>query len=396
MNRFSPFKSILLLVFLLFFTACDDGKKADDARKAAQRERWAAVQRAANPGRAAPTSRQPTASTGTQIDSARHNPASQPASSKSSMWMTIGKYALYTIGALFALVLAFILWIGYGVIFGGYGRFNKACKDASLQEIPSAERWAMAVGTPYAIVGDYHWARLVVDSDPEEAERERKNTVESLADMWGIYDRETLFERLLDLLQTGHRTVYEEQIKSDSKMSAEKFAASSRQLEQYAKSSSDAKERLWQLRVARKNRRNVRQLDFCAWDMVRFVMLCNSGAQVGYISEREMVDFSMLAAARVQKHYRSWREVAQQFLLARWYWKATDRRHMISHCLFKRALKRLLKQSDSPWRTLPWDTLLPTGAEATFAEACRVAVDDVRYVSQRDVEVSGAKDKTHY
>lgn len=93
-----------------------------------------------------------------------------------------------------------------------------------------------------------------------------------------------------------------------------------------------------------KNRRKICDIDFCAWDMVRFVMLCNSGAQVGYITQREMVDFSMLAARRVQQHYRSWRELAGHFLLARWYWKATDKRHLITHILFKKAITSLLKE----------------------------------------------------
>ncbi len=39
--------------------------------------------------------------------------------------------------------------------------------------------------------------------------------------------------------------------------------------------------------------------------MVRFVMLCNSGAQVGYITQREMVDFfdagSQTRTATLQK-----------------------------------------------------------------------------------------------
>lgn len=67
--------------------------------------------------------------------------------------------------------------------------------------------------------------------------------------------------------------------------------------------------------MARTNARNICQADFRAWDMARYVMLCQSGARVGFISEREVVDFAMLAALQVQNHYRSWREMAEQVML---------------------------------------------------------------------------------
>lgn len=64
-------------------------------------------------------------------------------------------------------------------------------------------------------------------------------------------------------------------------------------------------------------------------------------------------------------------------MLARWYWKATDKRHLITHILFKKAITSLLKEQGSPWRTLPWDTPLPEGTETAFAWACGVSTADV-------------------
>ncbi len=248
--------------------------------------------------------------------------------------LTIGKYALYLAVTILTLAFVAVLWIGYGLVFAGQRLFKASCKDPAIQKIPAAERWAMAVGAPYAIAGNNHWARRVVNDDSVEAENDCKSEVDSLADMWGVFDRDSLLEQLLALFVAGHRSVYEEQIKNDSEMPDAEYRAFVQQLAQNAKSSSEAKERLWQLQMVRKNRRKICNIDFCAWDMVRFVMLCNSGAQVGYITQREMVDFSMLAARRVQQHYRSWREFAGQFMQARWYWKATDKRHLITHILF--------------------------------------------------------------
>ncbi len=119
--------------------------------------------------------------------------------------------------------------------------FKASCKDPSIQKIPAAERWAMAVGAPYAIAGNNHWARRVVNDDSVEAENDCKSEVESLADMWGVFDRDSLLEQLLALFVAGHRSVYEEQIKNDSEMPDAEYRAFAQQLAQNAKSSSEAK-----------------------------------------------------------------------------------------------------------------------------------------------------------
>lgn len=198
----------------------------------------------------------------------------EPDSSWLDVLLTIGKYALYLGAIILILALVAVLWIGYGLVFAGHRLFKASCKDPSIQKIPAAERWAMAVGAPYAIAGNNHWARRVVNDDSVEAENDCKSEVESLADMWGVFDRDSLLEQLLALFVAGHRSVYEEQIKNDSEMPDAEYRAFAQQLAQNAKSSSEAKERLWQLQMVRKNRRKICDIDFCAWDMVRFVMLC--------------------------------------------------------------------------------------------------------------------------
>lgn len=238
--------------------------------------------------------------------------------------------------------------------------------------MPEAQRWAMAVGAPYAFVNHYHWARPVIGRNPKKAETQYRNHSQML-EVWGIYNRRTLLDALLSLLKHGHRADFEAQIKHDSDMSPAKYNNFSRWLSRNAKSNSDSKERLWQLRTARKNARDIRQVDFCAWDMVRFVMLCRSGAQLGFISEREMLDFAMLAAARVQRHYASWRDMGRHFMLARRYWMSTDINFGASHASFKKAVDCLLRLKISPWRTLRWDTPLPVGSEAAFANTCGVS-----------------------
>lgn len=133
----------------------------------------------------------------------------EPDSSWLDVLLTIGKYALYLVAIILILALVAVLWIGYGLVFAGHRLFKASCKDPSIQKIPAAERWAMAVGAPYAIAGNNHWARRAVNDDSVEAENDCKSEVESLADMWGVFDRDSLLEQLLALFVAGHRSVYD-------------------------------------------------------------------------------------------------------------------------------------------------------------------------------------------
>lgn len=70
----------------------------------------------------------------------------EPDSSWLDVLLTIGKYALYLGAIILILALVAVLWIGYGLVFAGHRLFKASCKDPSIQKIPAAERWAMAVG----------------------------------------------------------------------------------------------------------------------------------------------------------------------------------------------------------------------------------------------------------
>lgn len=288
-----------------------------------------------------------------------------------TVWDKVIKWILYLLKGLAILlaIIVFILW-RYAVM-GGHRAFKTQCqKDAILIKM-SAEFWPLAVGAPYAIVSNYNWSTVTAAADAAQAAEDKRDAIDALASAWGVNSRSSLLSQLFWLFASGHRAEYEEQIASDRNMPEHEYAEYARQLELESKHAPDAKERLWQLNMARKNKRNIGQLDFCAWDMVRFAMLCHSGARAGYLSEQEMQDFLLLAAVELQKHYQSWRDLGQKFLLARWYWKATDKRHLFTHYLFKKAISRLLKQRGSPWKMLEWNSPLPAPISVEqFAMIC--------------------------
>lgn len=254
-------------------------------------------------------------------------------------------------------LLIFVYMVFRYGIFGGHRTFNSQCKkDAKLSQM-SPELWPLAVGAPYAVATDYNWCTIAA-TDQAQAAESKQSAADGLSSAWGIYSRDSLLNQLFWLLVEGHRTDYLQQINDDCSLSHQEYAQYAAQLA--SEGDSDSKERLWQLNVARKNKRKICRLNFYAWDMVRFVMLCHSGARSGYISEQEMKDFSLLAATELQKHCQSWKEMGKTFLLARWFWKATDKRHLFSHYLFKKAISALLRRRGSPWRILDWNTPLPT------------------------------------
>lgn len=289
------------------------------------------------------------------------------------LWDTVVRWIFNVLKALAILVAilaaAYVFYAWRYVMMGGHRKFEAQCKKAPV----SSELWPLAVGAPYAIVTDYDWNTIAADNEEQAAENKQK-AKEGLSSSWGIDDRESLLAELFELFTSGHRAVYAEQIESDCNMPEHEYVEYASRLALASKHNSDCKERLWQLNAARKNKRRICQLDFLAWDMVRFVMLCHDGAKAGFLSEQEMLDFSLLAAVELQPHYQSWRDLGQAFLLARWYWKATDKFHLLTHCLFKKAISTLLKQQGSPWRTLEWNCSLATPISfEQFAMTCNPA-----------------------
>lgn len=328
-------------------------------------------------------------------DNPQRAPAVQTNSNKDhraepSSWWETTLYILKIIGwVMGAGLLLFVYAVFRYGIFGGHRTFNSQCKkDAKLAEM-SPELWPLAVGAPYAIVTDYNWCTIAAADEVEQA-KEKQIAAEGLSHAWGISSRNSLLQQLFWLLTEGHRTAYQEQIKHDCSLAPHEYTQYAAQLA--SEGDSDDKERLWQMNMARNNKRKVCQLDFYAWDMVRFVMLCHSGARAGYISEQEMKDFSLLAATELQRHCQSWKDVSKTFLLARWFWKATDKRHLFSHCLFKKAFSALLRRRGSPWRMLDWNSPLP--APMPIEQFAMVCNQTQMLKSMLNSDVNKLSDKT--
>ncbi len=93
-----------------------------------------------------------------------------------------------------------------------------------------------------------------------------------------------------------------------------------------------------------------------AWDLGRCISLCRWGYICGYITEAEAWELMMPAARLLQANYRSWDQMAQEYLVGRQFWNNTIYREGEYKLL---GIKyRLLHDPNSPWVKLPWQTKL--------------------------------------
>ena len=132
--------------------------------------------------------------------------------------------------------------------------------------------------------------------------------------------RTDLLARIYWLITSGHRTGFDaERARWVSTSLAE---AERHELWDTADSSSDAAKTLWRLERMLNNDRDIRNVDFAAWDLVRAAMLTRCGFAMGWLTEDETWDTLAVLDRALREHYRSWTQVSESFRLARWYWSS--------------------------------------------------------------------------
>lgn len=222
------------------------------------------------------------------------------------------------------------------------------------------EHWAIAVGAPFALCRGADQDVLTFRDANEERE--------ILAEAWGITDRPSMLLALYDLLTSGHRERFSEEVDLWGTLSDADARADEAELREGAKHSDEGAEYLWRFRRVRANDRGIASADFLAWDFVRFAMLVRSGATTGYLSEAEAVDLLIMIVPELREHYGSWQELGESFRIGRWYWnsqggagEASTDQHDISR-------QESLMSAASPWARLPWNTEVPP-SRMLFASA---------------------------
>jgi Protein of unknown function (DUF1266) len=90
-----------------------------------------------------------------------------------------------------------------------------------------------------------------------------------------------------------------------------------------------------------------------AWDYSRYVALCRWGYASGFLTEDETWRSIMPAARLLQRHFTSWSDLGQNYLIGREFWSLSETQK--SGDLYRATYQTLINYSGSPWNKHPWE-----------------------------------------
>ena len=207
----------------------------------------------------------------------------------------------------------------------------------------------LAICAPYSLCSRDPWDRLIC------SDLDGTRTMLSLD--WGVCSRTDLLARIYWLITSGHRTGFDaERARWVSTSLAE---AERHELWDTADSSSDAAKTLWRLERMLNNDRDIRNVDFAAWDLVRAAMLTRCGFAMGWLTEDETWDTLAVLDRALRERYRSWTQVSESFRLARWYWSSESGKDEHFNDLHDLNRSLVLLSPDGPWGIVDWKVATP-------------------------------------
>jgi hypothetical protein len=250
---------------------------------------------------------------------------------------------------------------------------------------PQPRDWSLAVAAPFALCSEMPW------DDIRYSDASTMDQV--LRDAWGIGSRAQLLSSLAWVYTEGHRAVFQPELRVWSALPAGEAGRLERALTRSASGSRDAAEELWRFHRARADDRRIREVDFLAWDLVRFGMLTRAGVTLGYLTEEEGWDALAMLTDDLHGAYRGWEDLGEQFRLARWYWHGVGGEDEAETDAHDRSRQAALLGPDGPWRAVPWRMPVPAArgllADALVDEALVVPMDadDLRAATPQAVRL---------
>jgi len=218
---------------------------------------------------------------------------------------------------------------------------------------PSPKAWALAAS---ALLTQRNGGTHDTLPDSLFRMNDQGDTRKLLGTSWGVRNRNDLLDCLKTLSTTGHRTGYNVMAAAVTRMSDKEFD------DLLAKSDVTRITVLTEMRTY--CRSNFGKSIF-AWDFARYINLCRWGYSAGYLSAEEAWSLIMPMARRVQKRFSSWEELGRNFLHGRLC--SMPELYMDDKTQAEAALKFLLTDPTSPWKTIPWDLNLDEPSATSIA-----------------------------
>ncbi len=191
---------------------------------------------------------------------------------------------------------------------------------------PLRQLWALALAGVISELNGAHHDELGGWGDNEHT---RPWCTSTLSKFYGVNSPQEFHETIKWLLGTGHS--------AEAKQALAALDADGR--------SDDPKHA-----IVRANRAQIARAGLMAWDTGRLVAVVGWGAWAGYVTQEDAWQILLVAAARVQKTYDSWRAYADGYELGRHFWSSGAEDEGV-----RNALAKLLEDSNSPWTNLPWN-----------------------------------------
>jgi len=210
------------------------------------------------------------------------------------------------------------------------------------------QQWGIACGADLTFLNGYPLNTLEEDVDREMMQ-------EQLSEWWGIENKTDFTEMLDSLAKRRHSRVFElfdKVFKMDTDKGAEVLAENFHDedemevaiehldnlAEAYEQFNADG---LWKKSTAP---------NFIVWDLARLINLCRNGFDAGFINEEDALNIIVDSAKRLQKEYKSWRELSIAYQFGRYIWGGNDQYEWL-----KEGMETLLTHEDSPWVNLDWN-----------------------------------------
>ncbi|PHM45787.1 hypothetical protein Xmau_00175 [Xenorhabdus mauleonii] len=218
--------------------------------------------------------------------------------------------------------------------------------------------WGMILGAPYSCFNG--WSCNDYSQEEDDG---------GLASAWGIENRDDLVYQLFTLLVRGHAVDYYRMRDELSELSKPEFDEMLAGIQKSDMNESDKQETIWRYTMMYNNENDIQDIQYVAWDYVRFSMLCLNGCKLQYISEQEAKNWALMLAPLLRMVYSGWDNLWYHFALTRWFWASTDGDWAECQSEYVNIIRALLNDENSPTNVIDWNSDLPPTETHSFAQA---------------------------
>lgn len=209
----------------------------------------------------------------------------------------------------------------------------------------SKELWALSLSAPLFQINHFKHEFLYGDKSrsamiPKCGFTERD---------WNIHNADDLKKTLKWLETSGHKDDF-------MGILTVLTALSENGCRRYIDSMKGNRERYEQFKIANTYKMSLRRVGIAAWDIVRYVFLCRTGAVLGLINEKEAWDRILAMAPKAQMLFSSWKEYVLSYFAGRQFWLGNSTLDFANE--MREVITKLFVHQDDILHDLDWHTPL--------------------------------------